>query len=575
MKLKALIISTFAWILILAEAIAPANAQPLGGFLPGPALPEQVGKAIQQQEPKPMRALPPAIAPPKEVPTPVSEEAKKIKFKLNAIVLEGNHVYTTAQLRELYKNKLGKVVSVAELFEIVQNITNFYRNNGYILSRAILPPQHVKNGIVHIRIIEGYISKVDVIGHPKGAKCLVLAYGKKIIECRPLEVKRMEKYMLLANEIPSTQVKAILSPSKTVQGAADLDLATENQLVTGYLSYDNYGTRYIGPQQMSANLTLNSFITSGDIGTVTVTKTPRGNELTFIDSNYTMALNDEGVRWQLGGTRTQTHPLFILAPIQIDGLNVNYYTTLFVPITRTRTESLTFILAFNYLDTWTTIFSEQLYTDHIRSLGLGFNYLFSDDWLGSNAVYGDIRQGLPIWGWTSDTNPETAQTSRPGGRARYTKLDLVLSRLQLIKDPVYVFGILKGQWAFMPLLAAEQFAFGGSQIGRGYDVAELIGDKGAAASLELRYNYALNKVLQTMQFYLFYDAGMAWNFRQIGLTPRRQTATSGGFGVRFFFQRYVSGNFTWTQPLTKKVAAEELIGRGERSRVYLSLVAAL
>jgi len=33
-----------------------------------------------------------------------------------------------------------------------------------------------------------------------------------------------------------------------------------------------------------------------------------------------------------------------------------------------------------------------------------------------------------------------------------------------------LYGLFKGQWAFNPLLASEQFTFGGSQLGRGYDV---------------------------------------------------------------------------------------------------------
>ncbi len=80
----------------------------------------------------------------KQQPQGVSPEAQKIKFKLGDIELVGNHVISTQVLSLLYKDKIGKEITVADLFAIVQNITNFYRNNGYIISRAILPPQHVK-----------------------------------------------------------------------------------------------------------------------------------------------------------------------------------------------------------------------------------------------------------------------------------------------------------------------------------------------------------------------------------------------------------------------------------------------
>ena len=223
--------------------------------LPGAALPEQVSRSLTEEQPAPTPSTaPPIVAEKEKQKSPLGEAAKKIKFHLNGIVLEGNHVYSQQQLEPLYKNKLNKEISVADLFEIVQSITNYYRNNGYIITRAVLPPQHVKNGVVKIQIVEGFIDKVSVGGEPHGAKCMVLVYGRKIRSCPPLRLSRMEKYLLLANELPATDVKAVLSPSKTKTGAADLTLMTQNRLITGYLSYDDYGTRYISVQQMTGNL---------------------------------------------------------------------------------------------------------------------------------------------------------------------------------------------------------------------------------------------------------------------------------------------------------------------------------
>lgn len=546
-----------------------------GEVLPGSVLPEQVSKALSAEQPTQAQTLPAIVTPPKPEPAPGGEEAKKIKFVLNGIILDGNKVYSDAELSKLYQAKLHKTISVSELFEIVQSITNYYRNNGYIISRAILPPQHVKGGVVRIQIIEGFIGKVDVTGDPKGAKCLVLAFGKKIKECPPLFLSRMEKYLLLANEIPSTSTKAVLSPSKKTTGAADLSLNTANQFTTGYVSYDNYGTRYIGPQQLTANAGLNSAFTSGDAAQITVTKTPKGGELTYYDANYNAALTDEGTRILTGATRAHTHPLFVLRQAQIDGVNVNYYSTIQFPMIRTRESSLTLQASFNYLDSNVTSFSQQLYTDHIRPFGFGVTYNFADKYYGSNLIYADIRQGLPILGYTSNTNPQTALTSRPGGRGDFTKIDVQGSRLQAIRGPVSLYMAFRGQWAFNPLLASEQFTFGGSQLGRGYDVAEIIGDKGAAGTLELRYDWFVGRILQSLQLYIFYDVGEIWNFKNIGGTPRKVSGASTGLGTRFFFTKYVSGNLMWTQTLTKEVQAEQLIGDGRRPRVFFSIVASL
>ncbi len=546
---------------------------PLGGFLPGSAQPESVTRSLQSQQPVPVQAPAPSVAAPEEKKAAVNPEAEKIKFKLNKIILEGNRIYSNEQLEPLYASQLGKTITINDLFNIVQSISNYYRNNGYILSRGVLPPQHVQNGVVTVRIIEGYIDKVDVVGNPRGTKCQVMAFGNQIKKCRPLQLSRMERYLIIANELPATQVKAVLAPSKEKTGAADLNLVTENRPYNGYLSYDNYGTRYIGPQQMTANIGLNSIIASGDTAQFTWTKTPKGGELNYNDVNYSMPIDDQGTRWMLGGTKAHTHPLFVLRPVQIDGSNVNYYTTLTFPIIRKRDEYLTTRVSFNFLDSNVTALDTQLYTDHLRNLDLGATYNFSDRWYGANLISGDFFQGLPILGYSSNYNPDTALVSRPGGRGDYTKVNLQMTRLQSIKGPITLYGVMQGQWAFNPLLASQQFTFGGSQLGRGYDIAEILGDKGVSGSLEFRYDVPVGRFQVNMvQPYIFYDAGMVWNYKYIGGTPRKQSGTSTGIGMRFFMTKYISGNFMWTQTLTRPVSAEEILNEGRRPRLWFSIV---
>ena len=203
---------------VLAQATVPSC---------GSVQPSQVGKAIQSQQPRQAaEVLPPLQEKREAAPRGLPPEAQKITFQLNAVKLTGNHVYSTEQLKFIYEKDLHHVITIARLFEIVQEITNYYRNNGYILSRAILPPQHVKGGVVTIQVIEGYVGHVEVTGKPKGAKRIVQEIGCKMIECRPLQINRLEKFMYLENEIPGTQVRAVLTSQENV-GAADVSLVTE------------------------------------------------------------------------------------------------------------------------------------------------------------------------------------------------------------------------------------------------------------------------------------------------------------------------------------------------------------
>lgn len=560
--------------LLLAESNAFAAAAP--PVQPGSVNPAQIAKTLlPKPSPVPQGVAPERVVEKQQAAPAVSSEAQKIKFQLNKVTIVGNHVIPTSKLEPLYKGSVGKSITVADLFAIVQNITNYYRNNGYIISRAILPPQHVENGEVKIEVIEGYLDKVNVTGKPGSAKCIIEGFGYRIRKCPPLNLTHLEKYMLLVNEVPGTNVRAVLAPSKAAPGAADLNLESVTRWGSAYFSYDNYGTRYIGPQQMTGNATIYSAINSGDSIAYTYTKTPKGGELTFMDLNYNAPFSDQGTRWTLGNTRTHSHPLFVLRPTQTDGYSNNYYTSVTYPYIRSRSKSLNLTAGFGYLDSNTTNLGTPLYTDHIRSLDLGMSFNFADSYYGANMIGVNFRKGLPFFGYSSNTDQFTAETSRPGGYAAYQKVGVQLSRLQALFGSVSVLGIAKGQWAFVPLLSSEQATFGGNPIGRGYDPAELIGDRGAAASIELRYDKNLNYFINSLQFYGFYDVGAVWNILVNASSPTKVSASSMGVGLRFSMTKYVSGNIFWAQPLTKEVAAEELIGRGWRPRTFVSVVANL
>lgn len=555
--------------------------QTIFAIIPGlPQLPGSVepGRVTQNYLPPTKQPLKPQqpLAAPEEKATSLGPEAEKIKFTLKKIVFEGNHVFSDAQLLPIYQKQLNTNISIAELQQIVQNVTNFYRNNGYILSRAIIPPQHVEGGIVHVRIIEGYIDKVKIVGKARGAAKILLAYGEKISSSRPIKLSVMEKYLRLANEIPGVQVKAVLEPSKTATGASDLNLAVEEKIINASLSYDNYGTLYIGPLQWTAIASVNSIFRSGDSTRLTYLTATHGKELHYVDLAYQTPLGSNGLQGIVGGNQSRTAPGLTLRPFDTQGLANTYYGSLQYPVIRSRSADLTLDGGFTYLDSKTTLFNNNflLYNDHIRPIRFGGIYNFADRFNGTNFSSLHLEQGLKILGASS--NPNSLTTSRFGADGIYTKVSGQISHNQPFFNRFSFYTLAQAQYSFNPLLSSVQFGFGGSQVGRGYDPAELLGDRGAAGTLELRLNTYPNLfVLQSVQYYVYYDAGVIWNIKNVPNTKQKQSATSTGFGARFAFSKLMSGNIMYTQVLTKSIASETLIGRGRNPKVYFSLVASV
>lgn len=565
-------------VLFLFWVISPAcfATSPPQTAIPASVQPAQVQKAITATLPaqsQPLSEMENAETAFTEQAAPHNEQAKQITFKLTKIILSGNHLYSDATLAELYQGELNKIISVADLYTIVQRITNYYRNHGYILSRAILPPQHVANGEVRLQIIEGFVSKAHVIGDPQNAKAILERYAEPIVNSRPLQVAVMKHYLLIDNEIPGVQTKAVLQPSSTTPEAADLNLQTQTKNITGYLSYDNYGTRYIGPQQITANLGANSVWLSGDNLQGIYSTTTRGVELNFYDVSYSAPLGNQGLRWLLDSSKAITNPQYTLEPYNIRGIVVGDKIQLQYPLIRSQTHSLTVQGGLNYLDSQTTSENLTLYVDHIRSFSVGTTYSGSDQWQGINGANLTLSEGLPLFGATLDKSSLT--TSRYGASAVFTKAAVDVSRSQNLWKSLSLYSIVQGQYSFNPLLVSEQYAFGGSQLGRGYDPAEITGDNGLAGSIELRYDLSPWSYLQSLQLYTFYDIGQTWLSQEVAGLPSQQSAASAGGGIRFTLTSYLSGNLMLGQPLTKLVATEEQAHRGRVPRLFFNMIAML
>jgi len=498
-----------------------------------------------------------------------SAAEEKIHFKLTKVVFKGNTVFTTKDLQAIFQSSINQTISLGKLRSLVNEVTKKYRDAGYILSKAILPPQTIKGGIVEVQVIEGFIDRVIVKGNPGLAKSLIVRYGTSIARARPLQFHMLERDMLLINDLPGITTKAVITPSKNVPEAADLTLFVESRKATAFASYDNYGTRYIGPQETSLGATFNSAMYPGDSNSFRIVTVAQTNEMQFYEFIQTIPVGISGTKLTLGGNYSQTHPEFTLSGLQLIGRSQTLFTDLAYPVTRTRSKNILLHAGLNYQNVSSTILGFPFYADRIRSLIIGGKIDGVDSWSGYNTFGTDIEHGFAILG----ANYKPLDQSRPFGIPNFTKISANLSRLQGLSSRFSLLAAFKGQYAFNPLLAVEQYPYGGPDFGRGYDPSEIIGDDGLAGKLELRMDAAPElKLLQTIQYYVFYDGGLIWNRDTVDL-PRKQSAFSAGVGARFMFIPQITGNFFIAKPLTLPVATIEQMGQnGNKCRVFFQIV---
>ena len=540
-------------VLLTFFSVNPAAIAQTIPDIPGPADAGRINNRIESMPaPVPSTAAAESSQIPNQPPVNAPPGAEKIHLILNGLHIEGSTIYSQGQLSEFYKHYIGREIILSDVYRIAEEITKRYAQDGYVLSRAVVPPQQITKGHVTILVIEGSISEVHMQGAYKETALTrgVIAHIKSM---HPLNANDFERDILLLNDLGGVVVRAIMEPISDKNPRAGMVAArlifTEKPAAYS-ATIDNYGSRYLGPLEASVNTTQAGLINPYDQLSVSGIGSIPFSELRYMSAQYNLPLTSDGFYLTLAGGYGTAHPGYRLISYDIQNRSSSVSARLNWQIIRQRAENLTLSAGFSAKDIASDILGSVLYNDRLRELHATANYSFYDDYQGANNMAAEITHGLSLFG-ASDTG--SLDLSRAAGHSDFTKLNLTATRLQEVANHLQLYVAAAGQITNHALLTSEEFGYGGQLFGRGYDASEILGDQGVAAALELRYNGLPTFDVITSQPFVFYDVGKVWSLDNI--TPP-QSGASAGFGVRFTTDYHISGTFTLAKPLTRDVAAK-------------------
>ncbi len=484
--------------------------------------------------------------------------SEEIRFQLNNLEIDGVGIYSAEDIDYLYREKLGTTISLADIYTIASDLTNKYRNEGYILTQVVVPPQEIENGLVKLRVIEGFVDQIAIEGEEDDdASEQIRRYAANMQKGGVLNSKKLEHYLLLINDLPGIKARSILSPSKTVIGASDLAIVVKRDKYEAEISVDNHGSRYLGPYQASFSGAANSpfgyneryavqLVISGD--------KHRADELLFGSFIYDKPIFSYGTNLRLVASVTSTEPGDNLDQFDVMGNSQFFSAGISHPFVRSRTTNISSRLTFDYRDVNSKNNLEPTNRkDHIRSVRVGTNVQFMDTLvgIGINSLDLEISQGVNLF--VPSTKGRSSLT-RADGKPKYTKVKAKVQRLQRIVPKVNLLLSGEGQWAATPLLSSEEFGVGGINIGRGYDSSEIVGDDGIAGKAELQWSEPKKiPYIDGYQLFGFVDAGRVWDQDATTSANKRESIVSTGFGVRMDVTDKTKAGFGVAFPLTRKL----------------------
>lgn len=496
---------------------------------------------------------------------PAPDGSEEINFVLKGITLNGSNDIAADKIRDSYSEFLNKNITLDKVWLIASRITNILQSEGYFLSRVYVPQQEIEGGQIQLTIVEGYISEV---GLDDSAKENIFAsdWANRIINQKPLAIKDIESLLLRLNDLPGKKFRAVLElplDKNAPEGATRLSIITTPQNVVARTTIDNYGSRYLGPVEITQQIST-SFIPNQRTDLTFLSAIP-ASELKYGGIAQNIVL---GYSWgmDISASLTGAHPGYTLKVQDIVNKSRNYGVGFTFHQIRQRDENLSYRLSYEGRDVESKILgSVPLATDHIRVLRATATYQNQDLFGGYNLGDLTLSHGLSLFGASKAGDDDL---SRSQAKSDSAKLEASYSRIQTLPHQFSAVTSVSGQLASAPLYASEEFGFGGQNFGRAYDSSEITGDSGIAASLEVRYLGLQMPYNLFVMPYGFYDIGKVWN-KDRGQT-NSASASSAGAGFRIATDSGINANFGFAIPLTREIAAP-LHGNKEGARYMFQL----
>jgi hemolysin activation/secretion protein len=484
---------------------------------------------------------------------------------VESVRFDGATVYPEATLRRLAGELTGPAVPLDRIETARLALLDRYRADGYLfvaVSAVVDPPART----VRFVVIEGHIAEVRLEGDIGPAGTQVLRFLNRLTEQRPINQAWLERFLLLAQDVPGVSLRAVLRPSAAEPGALQLVAQVARRPFGLLATLDNRAYRLTGPEQGLAILTANSFTEFGERVDVSHFRAA-GNTQIFTQGALELFLGATGlrVRGYVGGGRAE--PSGDLRRIGYESDTTIGGASLIYPIIRARSQALTISLGLDYFSS-----SVITRTARGRELQIGDDELATArltlDWARQDSLAGasrpavnvvSLRASRGIVGLTRSRNDDQL-AGRLNQEVDFLRVSGEASRSQTLFElggvTVGLFGLVTGQWTDDILPSSEKYFLGGNRITRGFYAGEVTGDRGIATSLELQFTGAEDITVDDWpirlgwQAYGFVDRG--WARSEQRLDPEFRLSTFGA-GLRVFFDERVQLSAEWARRQTRRL----------------------
>lgn len=488
------------------------------------------------------------------------------RVNVQKFVITGNTVIPSEELQSIVASYEGREISAEELHEARYKLTQYYVEQGYINSGAVIPDQEVKDGQIEIRIIEGKLTDIQVQGDPHLRKSYISGrvYGS---EGEVLNTKKLqERLQILQQNALVQRFNAELGPGLE-PGQAVLDLSiTEERPWELALLVNNHRSPSVGSTRAELRATHNNLTGWGDrlFGRIGLTEGLEDYSL-----SYTLPINRHDTRLVFYAEKSDSEVISsTFSALNITSNAETYSIGIQHPFYKAYTEdyryrSFEMGLSFDVRKSTTYLLGQPFsFSAGIQNGESKLSVLrFSQNYLERSrtrviALSSNINVGLDLLNATINDGLDDSgnATTEPDGRfVSWLGQFRWIERFPNTWNSQLWFRA-DAQYTADPLLPLEKFALGGFATVRGYRENMLTRDKALVLSLEWQIPVAQWRIPGlseesegTFLIAPFADFGIGSNNGLASSGPRH--ISSVGLGLLWRPSRYIEMDLYWAKAL--------------------------
>jgi len=444
----------------------------------------QTLRELESMQPeRPPQAPAPPLFPAQPALAP-SGAADNVKVPaLQAFRVTGAENVAPEELQALLLPWLGRELTVGELKQAANSITQLYRERGYMLARAYIPEQTIQDNTAEIAILEGRLGGLLLKNSTSISDERLRAVGASVEPGASIKEAALERGLLLLQDLPGVAaVEAALQPGQEV-GDSDLVVAVKPAPpISGIVDADNHGNRFTGQYRLGVSVNLNSMLGMGEQFSARIQAS--NEKLYYGRLSYRMPLGSDGL--MAGAALATSHYELGEQFSALDASGRAHVASLFASYPFIRSRNFNFsgglsLEAKNLHDQIDIIdLSSKKRSQQLRAL------------LTANGFVGQAGYGMSLSlasGRLDIRSPAERQEDSIGARThgQFTKLAYSLNGNLPLSGPWSLSAFMSGQFASRNLDSSEKFFLGGANGVRAYPQGEGVGDEGHLFTTELRY----------------------------------------------------------------------------------------